>query len=365
MTKKAKTLTTNKSRILTPKGRGLNLSHRRHSGRRLPHSHTSYPALAMLLLVVGVLLGNTSHLASAATITGSGDYVVTAAYLGPPPATAATIASPTDGSHVSAAPITVSGSCPADTYVTLTRNGVNSGSAICGPLNTYSIQTDLFSGSNALITHVYSKFNVAGPNSNQVIVTYDVPINTPPAANSTPAQVGTGNAGFTQPSNQPGLPLLLKSNFQYVGHSLGQPVSYQFEIIGGTAPYAVSLNWGDGTTSTYSYKNSGPFSVSHTYSKASQYQNSYKIMVTGGDASGAQTFLQALAIVNDRPTVPLASTHGSGNQPGVGFSQQLQNLMKYIWPTYGVILLMFATFWLGELRELDILRHKPGKQRHA
>ena len=111
---------------LAPKSRGLNLSHHRHSGRRLPHSHTSYPALAMLLLVVGVLLGNTSHAANALTLTGSGDYVVTAAYLGPPPATAATIDSPIDGAHVKATPVTVSGSCPSDTYVTLTRNGVTS-----------------------------------------------------------------------------------------------------------------------------------------------------------------------------------------------------------------------------------------------
>lgn len=352
---------------IAPKGRGLNLSHHRHSGRRLPHSHTSYPALAMVLLAVGVLLSNASHLASAATLTGSGDYVVTAAYLGPPPATAATIDSPIDSAHVKATPITVSGSCPANTYVTLTRNGVTSGSAICGALNTYSLQTDLFSGPNALLAHVYTTFNVAGPNSNQVIVTYDAPIAVPPTTTggtASKAPVSTVQPGIAT-SSQPGLPLLIKSNFQYVGHALGQAVNYQFEIVGGTAPYAVSINWGDGTTKTLSLTASGPFSVSHTYAKASQYQSSYKILATAGDAAGEQTLLQVLAIVNDRPTVPLASTVGNGNQPSAGIFQQLGNLMKYLWPTYGVVVLMFGSFWLGELRELRLLHIKPGRSRHA
>lgn len=359
------------SSALLPKGRGLNLSHHRHSGRRLPHSHTSYPVLAMLLLSVGVLLSNASHLVSAATITDSGSYVVTAAYLGLPPATAATITAPVDGAQVKVAPITVSGTCPTDSYVTITRNGVNSGTAICGPQNTYSLQTDLFNGPNALLAHVYSRFDVAGPISNQLMVTYNAPVVVPPTASPPGSAAGSGSSStptvqprITTPS-QPGLPLLIKSNFQYVGHSLGQAVSYQFELVGGTAPYAININWGDGTTKTLSLTRSGPFSVSHTYDKASQYQSSFKIVATAGDAAGQQTLLQLLAIVNDRPTVPLAATTGNGSQPSVGLGQQLKNLMNYIWPTYGVVVLMFASFWFGELRELKLLRPKPTTHRHA
>ncbi len=365
---------------LAPKSRGLNLSHYRHSGRLLPHSHTSYPTMAMLLLLVGVLLGNMGQVASALTLTGSGSYQVTAAYLGPPPATAATIVAPVDGSHVKATPITVSGSCPTNSYVTLTRNGVTSGTAICGPLNTYSLQTDLFSGDNALQAHVYSKFDVAGPVSTTAIVTYDVPLAITPTPNPTPTPASstpgtpptTTGFGTNAPRSTPAVtdtpiaqPLLLKTNFKYVGHALGQPVSYQFEVVGGAAPYAVSINWGDGSTKTLSLTAGGPFSVSHTYDKASQYQNSYRIVASAGDAAGGQTLLQMLAIINDRPTVPLGSATGNGGQPGLGFMQQLHNALKYIWPVYGVTVLMIASFWLGELRELKLLHSKPRGRHHA
>ena len=341
------------------------MSHHRHSGRKLPHSHTSYPALAMMLLLVGVLLVNTSRAVSAVAPTGSGSYQVTAAYLGPPPASAATIDSPVDGTRFKNTPITVTGTCPADTYVMLTRNGVSSGTAICGPLNTYSLQTDLFDGSNALLAHVFSKFDVAGPNSNGVTVTYDksVPV-TPTPTSTTPSTAGSPVVQ-TRPDASLILPLLLKSNFKYSGHNLGQSVNYQFEIIGGQAPYAVSINWGDGTTKTVSIAASGPFSVSHTYEKASQSSNSFKIIASAVDVAGEQTILQLLAIANDQPRAPLVTKSPSGDLPAAGFGEQLKNAFRYIWPTYGIVTLMLASFWFGELRELKLLRPKSGQHRHA
>ena len=330
----------------------------------------------MLLLLVGVLLVNTGRLAHAATLTSNGSYQVTAAYLGPPPATAPTIDAPLNGSYVKATPITVTGGCPINSYVTLTRNGVSSGSAICGPLNRYSLQTDLFNGANAIQTLAYSKFDVAGPASTTVIVTYAAPAAVTPSPNpisSTPSTpLSSAGFGTNVPRSTPVIagtpiaqPLLLKTNFKYVGHALGQPVSYQFEVVGGTAPYAISINWGDGSIKTLSLSASGPFSVSHTYTRASQYQASYKIIASAGDAAGGQTVLQLLAIINDRPTVPLGSSIGNGGQSAGGLSQQLQNILQYIWPTYGVTVLMIASFWLGERREFKLLHTKPGGRRHA
>ena len=357
----------NKNRSLVkrsqaPKGLKFGLSHHRHSGRLLAHHHTSYPVLAMILLLVGVLLNSTSHVAKAATISDSGSYQVTAAYLGPPPSSAATIDAPIDGARITATPIRVSGSCPSDTYVTLTRNGVTSGSVLCSLANTYSLQTDLFSGANAMQAHVFSKFNVAGPASNSVTVTYNAPAavsngsTAPSSASSSASSAASAGSGV-------GEPLLLKSNFQYIGHNLGQPVAYQYEIIGGTAPYAVTINWGDGTTKTLSLAASGPFSVNHTYEKTSQHQSSYTIVANASDVQGHQTIVQLLAIVNDRPTVPLASAIGSNS--GDNLFQQLRNILKYIWPTYGIAVLMIAAFWFGELRELKLLHVKPGRSHHA
>ena len=361
---------------IAPKSRVLNISHHRHSGRLLPHRHTSYPMVAMLLLCVGVLLGGLSQAANALTLTGSNSYQVTASYLGLPPATAATIDSPLDGAHVKTVPITVKGTCPLDSYVALTRNGLNSGYAICGALGSYSIQTDLFPGNNALQALVYNLFDVPGPASTVVRVTYDAPIAAVPPPS--PSSTSTGSSVVSSPTTQQfspapvvtaapiAQPLLLKSSFKYLGRSIGQDVAYQFEIVGGTAPYAINIIWGDGTQKTLSLAHSGAFSVNHTYLKSGQYKGSYQIKASAGDASGQQTLLQLLAIINNRPTVPVSGSFidpNAGNNGGIG--HYLQNVLKYIWPTFGVTVLMAASFWLGELRELRQLRFKSGQSRHA
>jgi hypothetical protein len=281
---------------------------------------------------------------------------VTASYLGQPPASAATINTPINGAHVTSTPISVTGSCPIDSYVTLTRNGVNSGSVICGPLGSYSLLTDLFSGDNGLIAHVFSKFNLAGPLSNQITVTY----NAPPVISSSKKNTPTSGSS----SDSLPLPLLVKSDFKYVGHDVGQDASYQFEIVGGTAPYGVSINWGDDTVQTISLTSSGPFTVRHTYSTASQYQDSYKIVVTAGDANGQQSLFQLLAIMNKRPVVPPLSVSSNGKQPGESLGQRLYGSLKYIWPTYAVTVLMVASFWFGELREVKLLSIKRGMSHH-
>lgn len=370
MTKPTKKLSSKRTTKLAPKSSGLNLSHRRHSGRFLPHSHTSYPALAMLLLFVAVLLGGFSRAANALTLTGSNSYQVTASYLGLPPATAATIDSPLDGVHVKAVPVILTGKCPANSYIGLTRNGLNSGYAICGALGSYSLQTDLFPGINALQAQVYSQFDLPGPASNTVRVTYDVPATAVPAPSTTGTAIsptapktGAGPVATSAPIAQP---LLIKSTFKYVGRSVGQNVAYQFEIVGGSAPYAISINWGDGTQKTLSLTQTGAFSVNHSYAKTGQYKGSYRIQANAGDAGGQQTELQLLAIINDRPIVPAAGSKidlNAGNDGGIG--RNLQNVLKYLWPTFGVTVLMGASFWLGELRELRHIRLKPGQSRHA
>jgi len=124
----------------------------------------------LLLLCIGVLLVGL-------TFNAYGDsYDVTATILAPLPGAPATITSPSDQTHFTATPITVTGTCPQNTYVKLNRNNVFSGSAVCGVgQTTYQIQTDLSLGSNVLVPQVYNVTDQAGPASSPITVWYDNP----------------------------------------------------------------------------------------------------------------------------------------------------------------------------------------------
>lgn len=128
----------------------------------------------MVLLCVGVLLVGL-------TLRGSADsYQVTAEVLAPLPTMPATITSPADQTHFTSEPISVTGTCPENTYVNLYRNNVFSGTAICGSGQTsFQIDTDLFPGSNVLTAQVFNITDQAGPTSSSVTVWYDNPVEPP------------------------------------------------------------------------------------------------------------------------------------------------------------------------------------------
>jgi hypothetical protein len=148
--------------------------------------------------------------------------------------------------------------------------------------------------------------------------------------------------------------LVLKSNFSYKGFYTGDPVSYQLSIEGGSAPYAVAVDWGDGQTSLVSRSSAGDFEITHTYASASDYHGSYPIKLSATDARGQQTNLQIMTIINVRPSgIASQSTLLSG-----GEKTTLQQVLRYIWPTYGITVLMVTSFWLGERNVMGHLRRR-------
>ena len=361
---------------------GLKLTHRQHTGRLTPHRSTSYPVLAMILLVVGVLLGGMTHITSADSIYGSGtdNYVVMASVPGPAPTVAAAFSTPADGTHFTSSPMLVTGTCPVDTYISLYRNGLFSGVALCNVDGKWIIETSLFAGRNDLTAKVFNLTDVPGPVIGGITVYYDppsVPINSPgdtvtgvtvPNQPNQPGKISP--SGSTNPKNitPPSLvdsvanasTLTLTSNFFYKGYYVNQPATWQFAVNGGTAPYAISVDWGDGYRSLISQPNAGQFKLQHTYMKQGAYRGSYVSKVTATDAGNNETLLQLLAIINERPGSPsLGSTGGVAGSGSPG-------IMRYLLPSYGVIVLMAASFWLGEVRELRYLRpHHGARHRHA
>lgn len=369
----------------------LKLSHSRHTGKLTPHRSTSYPTLAMLLLVVGVLLGGMTRVTNADSVygSGSGQYVVMASVPGPAPTTAAVITAPLNGSHVTSTPITVTGTCPNDSYITLNRNGLFSGVALCSAAGSWSIETALFSGRNDLVAKVFNLTDIAGPMLGAVTVYYDpptIPVNSP-GDTGTGAPRQTSQTGQTAQPNQPpknssgtksagtqsqpatidaaanAQTLLLKSNFLYKGYYANQTVSWHFAVDGGTAPYAISIDWGDGYRTLVSRPVAGQFNLDHRYTKQGAYRGSYVIKATATDAANNETVLQLLAIINEKPgTAALSTTDGAAGSGG----SFLQTIRGYLLPSYGIAVLMVASFWLGEIRELRNLRlHRGSRNHHA
>lgn len=355
----------------------MHVVHRKHTGHVTPHRTTSYPVLAMLLIVVGVFLVGWTHLvASDSLVTRSGSYNVMVSVPGPPPTLPATIDSPTDGTVFKDVPITVSGSCPVNTYESLYRNGAFSGVALCDLAGHYEITTSLFPGANELQVRDFSQTDVAGPWSNKVTVQYNPPhpVN-PPSTGETPAGGTSGTDNSTTNQGGPvvnGEPLIFKTSFTYEGHYVGDTSTWELDIEGGSAPYAVSVEWGDGTHTLISRSKAGTFSVDHVYKKAGGYRGSYVTKFSASDGEGTQTFLQLLAIVNNPPSAAVASGSAGHNTSGPSLSVGTDTvrtyvlaLMKFIWPTYGFAVLLLFSFWLGERREYERLKPRLKKARHA
>jgi hypothetical protein len=341
----------------------LRLSHHRHTGHVLPRHTTSYPVLIMMLLCVGVFLGSWTHMVTAVTFSKSDSYTVNARVPGPAPTVAATIDSPKDGEKFTSTPISVSGTCPTDTYVVLYRNNFMSGVALCDALGKYHLTSDLFVGRNDLKATVFNFTDVAGPDSDIVTVYYN-----PPAPVTNPEPSGSGGGSTSKPSSPNAKPLLLKSDFSFQGYYIGSEIAWQLIIEGGDAPYAVAVDWGDGTRGLVSRSAAGSFVFKHTYKKSGGYHGSYVPIFTATDANGQETSLQLLAVVTNRPSPQPAATTGGGNTlsglASIG-GENVARFLKYIWPSYAIVVLMLISFWLGERREYQYLRPQLRKRHHA
>ena len=321
----------------------------------------------MIVLCVGVMLAGYTRLVTADSVygSGSGDYTVRTSVPGPPPILPATIEDPDEAAMFKSSPITVSGNCPTNTYVSLTRNGTFTGIGLCDAAGSYHISTDLYPGNNQLVATDYNFTDVAGPVSAPVTVNYQPPVvvvSTDGSNDSSAADITFMNTSSVASNGQTTPttviePLILKTDFHFQGYYSGDATHWQFGIEGGDAPYAVSVEWGDGQHNLISLPDASGFTATHTYAKAGAYHGSYIIEVTATDANGHQTTLQSLAIINDRPAA--APTTGSSSKPfglsGLS-SDSVQHVLRYAWPTYGVTVLMVSSFWLGERRELKAIK---------
>lgn len=303
-----------------------------------------HPVTVLVLLCAGVFIVGLTYKTLAASVTA------TARVAAPALTEGAVITAPTEGQTFSAVPITVDGTCPANSYVKLYRNSAFSGSAWCSS-GSFTIETTLSDGINTLQAQDYNVTDSPGPATNPINVTY-VPPAPPPTDVSSTTIPSTGIASANSgAASQNTTPPLLSSDYSFHAFSAGSNFSWQLEILGGLPPYNVKTNWGDGTTTSVSIATRQKFTISHKYQSVGYFPVKIRVI----DALGTKTILQLAALIKKSGTVGFAAKQppdASQSMLNSGFVQQFSRWLWLIWPSYGIVTLMVFSFWLGEHQEI-------------
>lgn len=233
---------------------------------------------------------------------------------------APTITFPSNGSSFTTLPIKVTGLCQSGTLVKIFKNNVFGGAAECKN-GSYSVEIDLFVGKNELIARAYDDLDQASPDSNKVVVNFPV----------------SRFSGTNRVS--------LSSAYAKRGANPGDELTWPIILSGGNGPYAISVDWGDGSRpDLISQQFPGTFNISHVYKSAGVYN----ILIQATDKNGEVAFLQLVGVGNGE----VADNKNAANT-------QIKEITKVLWwPALFLIPLILIAFWLGRKHELTSLRRR-------
>lgn len=312
--------------------RSMKLSNHSATGKLKQHQHTSFLPLFILVVATAFPLSVATVSAQSWTRPGpeSESISLTGTVAGEPPAEPATIQQPVDLGRFSSSPVTITGSCPSNTVVQIYKNDIFAGSVVCSSQGTFSVEVDLLVGENVITAKVYDALNQEGPTSQSIKVYYD----------ALPPQTTT-----LAPLDFGGSQMLLNTNTIFRGIFPNKELSVPVSIVGGIAPYAVNVFWGDSTNTVIARNDASAFELKHTYTRPGTYQ----LNIQATDADGRVAFLSVAVIVNGADGASVTSTGSSS-------SQNPFNIVYALWPVYVAITAIVGGFWLGEVREKSLLK---------
>jgi hypothetical protein len=282
----------------------LQLHPHKHTGKVLHHKHTSYHALFLILGLAGVFMVFLSSAAKAA------DYVVTATVPATIPSGNPVITAPSDGTQVSTPSITVSGTCPVanpPVIITIQDETGLLGSSQCSS-GTFNVPVSLTVGTHHLTATVVTITNDTGGTSQTVAVTYLLPIvPSQPVGGTTPV---VHVPRSSQPTPVTPDPLHIDSASSFIVYGYNDDAVWRGSFSGGSLPYNVTIDWGDGTREMFSKLGNEQQAFSHHYRQLRTYVVS--LVVT--DSAGQTTTLTLSAIspaTFNHPPTSLGFTTGS------------------------------------------------------
>ncbi len=245
-----------------------------------------------------------------------------------PPTQGATITFPSNGQVFTDSQIDVTGVCPQGLLVKLFKNEVFAGSVVCDD-GSFSLTIDLFSGDNELVARVFDELDQPGPDSNRPVVNFD------------------DTAGVNSALDR----VTLTTNFAKRGANPGDTLTWPVTVTGGSGPYAISVNWGDGEETLLSLDLAGEFILEHVYQTA----GTYRIIIRATDANGTTSFLQVVGVANGA----VQDNPARLDETGATITPSTTAGLKFIvWPLYVMLFLIISTFWLGRRYEIKKLKKK-------
>lgn len=248
----------------------------------------------------------------------------------PPPTTAPTISAPGNNTTTSEVPINMRGICTDGLLVKLFKNNIFSGSVVCSG-GSYTIIVDLFSGRNELVVRHFDDLNQEGPDSNLVVINYD--------------DGSKLNSAFER--------VTMTTIYAKRGADTGDVLTWPLIITGGSAPYAVSVDWGDGgLADVYAVEFPGDFVIKHKYEQAGVY----RVLIKATDKEGRVGFIQVIAIANGE--IDEARVAGAIDDINAGPGGKTRILWE---PVVLIIPFIITTFYLG--KKYEITRIKKNLQR--
>ena len=139
--------------------------------------------------------------------------------------------------------------------------------------------------------------------------------------------------------------MYLTSDYARRGANPGETLVWPIILVGGTGPYAISVDWGDNKPSDlFTQDFAGSFNISHIYDSAGVYN----ITIKATDRNGLTAYLQLVGVANGAIT---SSSTGKDDE------QSILTVTKVIWQPSALLLpLIFVAFWLGRKYELSSLR---------
>jgi hypothetical protein len=276
---------------------------------------------------------------------GADSYQVQASVPYPAPTQAAVFDSGLDGTTVANALVTLTGSCqiqnPADVVVIM-RGSTSLGSAIC--TGTFSIPVMLVPGPNVLVGRTVNTSLLYGPDSTPITITLHLPPTvtptpntpTPTAPPSTPQEVtATTNSGAAA-----GLVAATTEPFSVL--TATNDVTVRVKVDGGSTPYTLTLNWGDGSLESHSIDQAGEYGFTHTYEKS----GNYTVRGSVRDVLGASSEFVYAAVSG----MPAKGGNASGTDRDTPTASVIDALRPYLKPaavTGGVALLAGGGYVLG------------------
>lgn len=350
----------------------LHLIAHKHTGKLIHHRHTSHLLLVIMLLILGLFLFASIRLTNAAQQTTSGAVSVGVTVPGPAPTIGAVITAPANGTvYIDRDMIEVSGTCEPGSFVVVYSDGMIAGSTMCTSAGVFVITVQLSLGEHSLTAKNFDNLNQPGPDTDGVSVTTT---QSGVQAVTSPALLQPVTGLPINPSIIPGVaeptPITSDSCATYTGavptstalhiavvcipRLVDLNVDYTVGVLvwGGSAPYALNIDWGDGSQNTLrSLSAAGYYTFSFRY--ASPGVNTLKFRLT--DSVDKTSYVQTAVRVN--------------GVPQTFFGGISKTIIETSWfetpvPLYLLAVAITLGFWAGDIFDRRLHMTKRPHQRH-